>query len=181
MVTSLPEVGPLHLSPATSVTPVPPVFLVFLHTCAHWFSGGPSGFSIPMSLQVPHVPLYPLLFAIPPPLVPGVLWFPLVPLPIPCCLHAMAMALSLVAADFGLFLDAELCGLAQGPEVAVDAAQHRAVLTLDEKGVEAAGAMATSLARIALQLEALQPFLFVLWDEGNAIPLFMGRLSDPQA
>ncbi|XP_040529150.1 plasma protease C1 inhibitor isoform X1 [Gallus gallus] len=83
--------------------------------------------------------------------------------------------------DFGLFLDAELCGLAQGPEVAVDAAQHRAVLTLDEKGVEAAGAMATSLARIALQLEALQPFLFVLWDEGNAIPLFMGRLSDPQA
>lgn len=93
----------------------------------------------------------------------------------------MAMALSLVAADFGLFLDAELCGLARGPEVAVDAMQHRAVLTLDEKGVEAAGAMATSVARMALQLEALQPFLFVLWDEGNAIPLFMGRLSDPLA
>ncbi|XP_031449133.1 plasma protease C1 inhibitor [Phasianus colchicus] len=83
--------------------------------------------------------------------------------------------------DFGLFLDAELCGLARGPEVAVDAMQHRAVLTLDEKGVEAVGAMATSVARTALQLEALQPFLFVLWDEGNTIPLFMGRLSDPQA
>uniref|UniRef100_A0A8C2U703 Serpin family G member 1 n=1 Tax=Coturnix japonica TaxID=93934 RepID=A0A8C2U703_COTJA len=82
---------------------------------------------------------------------------------------------------FGLFLDAELCGLAQGPAVAVDAVQHRAVLTLDEKGVEAAGAMAISVARMALQLEALQPFLFVLWDEGNSIPLFMGRLSDPQA
>lgn len=63
----------------------------------------------------------------------------------------------------------------------MDAVQHRAVLMLDEKGVEAAGAMATSVARTALQLEALQPFLFVLWDEGNAIPLFMGRLSDPQA
>uniref|UniRef100_A0A8C9L8H3 Serpin family G member 1 n=1 Tax=Pavo cristatus TaxID=9049 RepID=A0A8C9L8H3_PAVCR len=74
-----------------------------------------------------------------------------------------------------------LCGLARGPAVAVDAVQHRAVLTLDEKGVEAAAAMATSVARMALQLEALQPFLFVLWDEGNAIPLFMGRLSDPQA
>ncbi|NXK52679.1 IC1 inhibitor, partial [Chauna torquata] len=82
--------------------------------------------------------------------------------------------------DYGLFLDAELCGLAQGPAVAVDAAQHRAVLVLDEAGVEAAGAMATSVARTALLLEALQPFLFVLWDEAGAVPLFMGRLSDPQ-
>uniref|UniRef100_A0A8C2U541 Serpin family G member 1 n=1 Tax=Coturnix japonica TaxID=93934 RepID=A0A8C2U541_COTJA len=93
----------------------------------------------------------------------------------------VALPRLLIAADFGLFLDAELCGLAQGPAVAVDAVQHRAVLTLDEKGVEAAGAMAISVARMALQLEALQPFLFVLWDEGNSIPLFMGRLSDPQA
>ncbi|OXB59734.1 hypothetical protein ASZ78_012655 [Callipepla squamata] len=115
-------------------------------------------------------------------LVPGVPWFPHVPdTPTPCCPRAMALALRLAAADFGLFLDAELCGLARGPAVAVDTVQHRAVLTLDEKGVEAAGAMAISVARTALQLEALQPFLFVLWDEANAIPLFMGRLSDPQA
>uniref|UniRef100_A0A8C9F3L1 Serpin family G member 1 n=1 Tax=Pavo cristatus TaxID=9049 RepID=A0A8C9F3L1_PAVCR len=139
------------------------------------------GSNIPMSLHVRYVPLYPLLFAIPP-LVLVSLGFPSFPMPpTPCCLHDMAMALRLVAADFGLFLDAELCGLARGPAVAVDAVQHRAVLTLDEKGVEAAAAMATSVARMALQLEALQPFLFVLWDEGNAIPLFMGRLSDPQA
>ncbi|NXT19812.1 IC1 inhibitor, partial [Syrrhaptes paradoxus] len=51
--------------------------------------------------------------------------------------------------DFGLFLDAELCGLARGAAVAVDAARHRAVLALDEAGVEAAGAMATSVARTA--------------------------------
>ncbi|NWX15845.1 IC1 inhibitor, partial [Aegotheles bennettii] len=63
--------------------------------------------------------------------------------------------------DFGLFLDAELCGLAQGPAVEVDTARHRAVLALDEAGVEAAGAMATSVARSALLLEALRPFLFV--------------------
>lgn len=134
-----------------------------------------------MSLHVPYILFNPLLFAIPPLLLVS-FGFPLFPmLPIPCCFHAMAMALRLIAADFGLFLDAELCGLAQGPAVAVDAVQHRAVLTLDEKGVEAAGAMAISVARMALQLEALQPFLFVLWDEGNSIPLFMGRLSDPQA
>ncbi|XP_056210603.1 plasma protease C1 inhibitor isoform X1 [Falco biarmicus] len=82
--------------------------------------------------------------------------------------------------DYGLFLDAELCGLAQGPAVMVDAVRHRAVLALDEAGVEAASAMATSVARTALVLEALRPFLFVLWHDASAIPLFMGRLSDPQ-
>ncbi|NXW54024.1 IC1 inhibitor, partial [Eurystomus gularis] len=82
--------------------------------------------------------------------------------------------------DFGLFLDAELCGLAWGPAVAVDAARHRAVLALDEAGVEAAGAMATSVARTALLLEALRPFLFVLWHNDSHVPLFMGRLSDPE-
>ncbi|NWS77491.1 IC1 inhibitor, partial [Crotophaga sulcirostris] len=82
--------------------------------------------------------------------------------------------------DFGLFLDAELCGLARGPAVVVDAARHRAVLALDEAGVEAAGAMATSVARTALLLEALRPFLFVLWHDDTSVPLFMGRLSDPQ-
>ncbi|TRZ21265.1 hypothetical protein HGM15179_005791 [Zosterops borbonicus] len=83
------------------------------------------------------------------------------------------------AADFGLFLDAELCGLARGP-AAVDTARHRAVLALDEAGVEAAAAMATSVARSALVLEALRPFLFVLWHNTGDFPVFMGRLSDPQ-
>ncbi|NXU80724.1 IC1 inhibitor, partial [Oreotrochilus melanogaster] len=82
--------------------------------------------------------------------------------------------------DFGLFLDAELCGLAWGPGVAVDTARHRAVLALDEAGVEAAGAMATSVARSALLLEALRPFLFILWHDNSSVPLFMGRLSNPQ-
>ncbi|XP_041321024.1 plasma protease C1 inhibitor isoform X4 [Pyrgilauda ruficollis] len=81
--------------------------------------------------------------------------------------------------DFGLFLDAELCGLARG-SAAVDSARHRAVLALDEAGVEAAAAMATSVARSALVLEALRPFLFVLWHDTGNFPVFMGRLSDPQ-
>lgn len=92
----------------------------------------------------------------------------------------VGVALRTGAADYGLFLDAELCGLAEGPAVAVDTARHRAALVLDEAGVEAAGAMATSVARTALLLEALRPFLFVLWHDASAVPLFMGRLSDPQ-
>ncbi|XP_065539395.1 plasma protease C1 inhibitor [Lathamus discolor] len=79
--------------------------------------------------------------------------------------------------DFGLFLDAELCGLARG--AAVDTARHRAVLALDEAGVEAAGAMAASVARSAPLLEALRPFLFLLWHDSADVPVFMGRLSDP--
>lgn len=93
----------------------------------------------------------------------------------PC---AAGVALRPGAADFGLFLDAELCGLAWGP-AAVDSARHRAVLALDEAGVEAAAAMATSVARSALVLEALRPFLFVLWHNTGDFPVFMGRLSDP--
>ncbi|NWR52382.1 IC1 inhibitor, partial [Regulus satrapa] len=81
--------------------------------------------------------------------------------------------------DFGLFLDAELCGLARGP-AAVDTAWHRAVLALDEAGVEVAAAMATSVARSAVVLEALRPFLFVLWHNTGEFPIFMGRLSAPQ-
>ncbi|NWY08297.1 IC1 inhibitor, partial [Nothoprocta ornata] len=80
--------------------------------------------------------------------------------------------------DYGLFLDAELCGLA--PEAAVDALRHRAVLALDEAGVEAAAATAASLARSAPMLEALRPFLFAVVDDASGLPLFMGRLSDPQ-
>ncbi|XP_015485418.1 plasma protease C1 inhibitor isoform X2 [Parus major] len=93
------------------------------------------------------------------------------------------LALDVVAVvhgmDFGLFLDAELCGLARGP-AAVDTARHRAVLALDEAGAEAAAAMATSVARSAPVLEALRPFLFVLWHDTGDFPVFMGRLSDPQ-
>ncbi|NXI36883.1 IC1 inhibitor, partial [Galbula dea] len=94
--------------------------------------------------------------------------------------HALDVVALVHDIDFGLFLDAELCGLAQGPAVAVDAARHRALLELDEAGVEAAGAMATSVARTALLLEALRPFLFILWHNEGNVPLFMGRLSDPQ-
>ncbi|NXW46352.1 IC1 inhibitor, partial [Nyctiprogne leucopyga] len=93
--------------------------------------------------------------------------------------HALDVVALVHDIDFGLFLDAELCGLARGPAVTVDAARHRAVLALDEAGVEAAGAMATSVARTVPLLEAQRPFLFVLWHNAASIPLFMGRLSDP--
>ncbi|NXL02712.1 IC1 inhibitor, partial [Mesembrinibis cayennensis] len=126
--------------------------------------------------------------ALDPPTFLGLLWRAAPPPPQATALALprlrLDLAMDVVALvhdmDYGLFLDAELCGLARGPEVAVDTARHRAVLALNEAGVEAAAAMATSVARTALVLEALRPFLFVLWHDTSAVPLFMGRLSDPQ-
>ncbi|KAK2525304.1 Serping1 [Columba guinea] len=91
-------------------------------------------------------------------------------------LQATALALPRLRLDLAL----DVVALVHDMAVVVDAARHRAVLALDEAGVEAAGAMATSVARTVLLLEALRPFLFVLWHDAGDIPLFMGRLSDPQ-
>ncbi|XP_064019551.1 LOW QUALITY PROTEIN: plasma protease C1 inhibitor [Pogoniulus pusillus] len=94
--------------------------------------------------------------------------------------HAVDVVALVHDMGFGLLLAAELRGLAWGQALTAGAARHRALLELDEAGLEAAGAMATSVARTTLVLEALRPFLFVPWHDDGNIPLFMGRLSDPR-
>ncbi|XP_019370136.1 PREDICTED: plasma protease C1 inhibitor [Gavialis gangeticus] len=83
--------------------------------------------------------------------------------------------------DYGLFFDANLCGISEDEELAVSAVQHRAVLELSEAGVEAAAAMAISVARSALFFEVQQPFLFLVWNDQHGFPIFMGRVNDPSA
>ncbi|XP_019402744.1 PREDICTED: plasma protease C1 inhibitor [Crocodylus porosus] len=83
--------------------------------------------------------------------------------------------------DYGLFFDANLCGISEDEELAVSAMQHRAVLELSEAGVEAAAAMAVSVARSALFFEVQQPFLFLVWNDQYGFPIFMGRVNDPSA
>ncbi|KYO40723.1 plasma protease C1 inhibitor [Alligator mississippiensis] len=83
--------------------------------------------------------------------------------------------------DYGLFFDANLCGISEDEELAVSAAQHRAVLEISETGVEAAAAMAISVARSALFFEVQQPFLFLVWNDQHGFPIFMGRVNDPSA
>ncbi|KAJ7344175.1 hypothetical protein JRQ81_000125 [Phrynocephalus forsythii] len=82
--------------------------------------------------------------------------------------------------DYGFFFDANLCGISQEEEVAVSGAKHRAMVQINEEGVEAAAATQVSLARSANFFEVQQPFLFVLWKDKTA-PLFLGRINDPQA
>nr|XP_006111024.1 plasma protease C1 inhibitor [Pelodiscus sinensis] len=81
--------------------------------------------------------------------------------------------------DYGIFFDANLCGISEAEDLAVTNAQHRAVLELNEEGVEAAAATAISVARTAWVFEVQQPFLFVLWNDEHSFPVFMGHVSDP--
>ncbi len=71
----------------------------------------------------------------------------------------------------------------------ISAVEHRATITVDEQGTEAAAATAvvmavrTSLVRPAPPLELIvdRPFLFVVHDVEHRAPLFTGRVLDPTA
>uniref|UniRef100_A0A8D0HH35 Serpin family G member 1 n=1 Tax=Sphenodon punctatus TaxID=8508 RepID=A0A8D0HH35_SPHPU len=82
---------------------------------------------------------------------------------------------------YGVFFNTNLCGISEKEELEVSGARHRAVLELNEEGVEAAAATAISVARTAWFFEVQRPFLFVLWNNNAKFPVFMGRINDPTA
>ncbi|XP_033014072.1 plasma protease C1 inhibitor isoform X1 [Lacerta agilis] len=82
--------------------------------------------------------------------------------------------------DFGFFYDADLCEISTDDELAVSSVHHRAVLEINEEGVEAAAATVVSLARTANIFEVSQPFLVAVMRD-NGFPVFMGRINNPQA
>ncbi|XP_053134467.1 plasma protease C1 inhibitor [Hemicordylus capensis] len=81
--------------------------------------------------------------------------------------------------DYGIFYDANLCGVSADEEVAVSSAQHRAVLEISEEGVEAAATTMVSVARTANAFEVRQPFIFIVM-KNNQFPVFMGRVNNPR-
>uniref|UniRef100_A0A8C8VM13 Serpin family G member 1 n=1 Tax=Pelusios castaneus TaxID=367368 RepID=A0A8C8VM13_9SAUR len=81
--------------------------------------------------------------------------------------------------DYGIFYYSNLCGISEAEDLVVTSAQHRAVLELNEEGVEAAAATAFSVARTAWLFDVQQPFLFVLWNDDFSFPIFMGHVNDP--
>lgn len=64
--------------------------------------------------------------------------------------------------------------------MAVTSAQHRAVLEINEEGVEAAAATVISLARTANFFSVHQPFIFMV-SKNNEFPVFLGRIHNPKA
>jgi serpin B len=80
------------------------------------------------------------------------------------------------AADFG----------AISPGLYVDQAVHRANVTVDEWGTEAAAVSGLSFATAArapakIQMTVDRPFAFAIVHTPTGVPLFMGQVADPSA
>ncbi|XP_069047501.1 plasma protease C1 inhibitor isoform X2 [Lepisosteus oculatus] len=78
-----------------------------------------------------------------------------------------------------LFDSPNLCGLVEEDILALSDARHQARISLNEVGVEAAGASSVSLARSFSSFSALHPFITLLWSDQARAPLFIGRVADP--
>ena len=60
-------------------------------------------------------------------------------------------------------------------------ALHKAVLTIDEKGTEAAGTtfMEAIPMSIPPEVEYNRPFFFIIYDQSTKAPLFVGKVVNP--
>ncbi|KAM7158160.1 alpha-1-antitrypsin isoform 1-T2 [Molossus nigricans] len=76
---------------------------------------------------------------------------------------------------------AELSGISEEVPLKLSKALHKAVLTIDEKGTEAAGA--TLLEAIPMSIPPTvtfnRPFLTIIYDRNTKSPLFVGKVVNP--
>ncbi|XP_054987781.1 alpha-1-antitrypsin [Sorex araneus] len=77
--------------------------------------------------------------------------------------------------------DADLSGITTEKPLKVSQAVHKAVLNLDEKGTEAAGAIFMEAIPMSLPPDVTfdHPFILVIYDNITRAPLFVGRVVDP--
>lgn len=92
-------------------------------------------------------------------------------------------ALKALGLDAMFSAETDLSGItAANPSV--DQVVHRAVMAVDQFGVVASAVTAiTTVTSAPVDMEELtldRPFAFVIFDRPTRIPLFIGRLSDPQ-
>jgi serpin B len=88
----------------------------------------------------------------------------------------MPLPFTFPGADFSGIDDTKLLYISQ--------VVHQAVVTVDEKGTEAAAATAALMAAGGMPqqpviVRADRPFAFLIRDRGTGAVLFMGRLADP--
>jgi serpin B len=79
---------------------------------------------------------------------------------------------------------ADLSGIDGTHQLFVTDVLHKAFVKLDEKGTEAAAATAVVIAPGSAgpdpaTLEAVRPFIFLIWDHSTGAILFVGRVVDP--
>uniref|UniRef100_F7BF31 Serpin family A member 1 n=1 Tax=Equus caballus TaxID=9796 RepID=F7BF31_HORSE len=76
---------------------------------------------------------------------------------------------------------ADLSGITEEVPLTVSKALHKAVLTIDEKGTEAAGTTMWEIMPISLppDLKFNRPFVLIIYDRNTKSPLFVGKVVDP--
>ncbi|XP_062037825.1 alpha-1-antiproteinase F-like [Lepus europaeus] len=77
--------------------------------------------------------------------------------------------------------NADLSGITEQAALKVSKALHKAVLTIDERGTEAAGATVLGIMPVSLPQSVIfdRPFLFVIYSHEVKSPLFVGKVVDP--
>ena len=80
---------------------------------------------------------------------------------------------------------ADFSGMTGSPELFISAVVHKAFISVDEEGTEAAAAtgvaMATSAPEGHVELTVDRPFVFLIRDSRTGAVLFAGRVVDPTA
>ncbi|KAJ8270035.1 hypothetical protein GJAV_G00109650 [Gymnothorax javanicus] len=78
---------------------------------------------------------------------------------------------------------ADLSGITEEAELKVSKVSHKAVLSVDEKGTEAAAATVVEMIPTALppSLHLNRPFILLILEESTQSILFMGKIVNPTA
>ncbi|KAM6202679.1 alpha-1-antitrypsin-like [Rhynchocyon petersi] len=75
---------------------------------------------------------------------------------------------------------ANFSGIAEIGSLQITKAVHKAVLTINEQGTEAAGGTYVEFTKTGRQVvEFSNPFLFIITDKNSRSPLFVGRVVNP--
>ncbi|XP_078536276.1 alpha-2-antiplasmin isoform X1 [Lissotriton helveticus] len=77
-----------------------------------------------------------------------------------------------------LFSSPDLHGISEEP-LAVSSIQHQSTLQLNEEGVEASAATSIQISRSYTSFSVNRPFIFFVMDDLTRMPLFLGKVGNP--
>ena len=84
-----------------------------------------------------------------------------------------------------MITDAELGNFGEGDPIAVSSILHKAVVNVDKEGTEGAAATGVELVLLSgsfgekIDVNVDQPFIFIVQDKKNNIPILVGRIKNP--
>src|SRR5699024_12354634 len=80
--------------------------------------------------------------------------------------------------------DADFSGITASERLAITSVMHKAVITVDENGMEAAAATAVGVGAVSAPVDVKElvldaPFLYVAYERSTLAPLVLGWIGDP--